>query len=104
MTNIRENRIKVNMESNIYDGSHVFHGTVENVSRNGIKLFNIPQKFDTVSKSCVVVVSSKDKNFKFHVTPRWHKKDNYYKEIGLKIISPPLKWISFMKDLEYPMV
>ena len=104
MMSRRENRVDVTMESNISDGSHMFTGTVVNVSRNGIKLAEIPKKFDTVSTSCIAVVSGKGKNFKFNVIPRWHNEDNLYKEIGLKIVSPPLKWISFMKDLEYSVL
>lgn len=103
MMNRRENRVNVAMESNISDGIHMFTGTVSNVSRNGFKLIHIPKKFET-SSSCIAVISGKGRNFKFHVLPRWQKEDVLSKEIGLKIISPSLKWISFIKGLEYSVV
>lgn len=103
MMNRREHRVDVTMESSISDGINMFNGIVSNVSRNGIKLIDIPKKFET-SSACVTVISGKGKNFKFHVMPRWQKEDVFYKEIGLKIISPSLKWISFLKDLEYSVI
>ena len=104
MMSRRENRLSVVLDSHISDGKHMFNGIVSNISKNGIKLVNIPKKFDTASTSYVAVVSSKGKNFKFHVLPRWQKEDKNYKEVGLKIVSPPLKWISFMKDLENAII
>ena len=103
MMNRREHRVNVGMESSISDGVTMCNGFVSNVSRNGIKLIDIPKKLDT-SASCVAVISGKGKNFKFHVLPRWQKEDSHYKEIGFKIISPSLKWISFLKDLEYSVI
>ncbi|MBC8316736.1 MAG: PilZ domain-containing protein [Desulfobulbaceae bacterium] len=103
MMNRRENRVNVAMESSISDGTHMFNGIVSNISRNGLKLIDIPKKFDT-SSACVTVISGKGRHFKFHVLPRWQKEDAIYKEIGLKIISPSLKWQSFLKDLEYSVI
>ena len=103
MMNRREHRVSVAMESSISDGTKMFNGFVSNVSRNGIKLVDIPKKLDT-SASCVAVISGKGKNFKCHMLPRWQKEDSHYKEIGFKIISPSLKWISFLKDLEYSVL
>jgi len=103
MMNRRENRVNVAMESSISDGTNMFDGIVANVSRSGLKLIDVPKKFSS-SSSCITVISGKGKNFKFHVMPRWQKEDVFYKELGLKIISPSLKWISFLKDLEYSVI
>ena len=103
MMNRREHRVSVAMESSISDGTNMFNGFVSNVSRNGIKIIDVPKKLDP-SASYLTVISGKGKNFKFHVSPRWQKEDSHYKEIGFKIISPSLKWIRFLKDLEYSVL
>ena len=103
MINRREHRVNVTMESNVSDGTHMFSGLVSNVSRNGLKLVDIPKKFNP-SAACVAVVTGKGENFKFHLSPRWHKEDKTSKEIGCKIISPSLRWISFLKNIEYSVI
>ena len=100
MMSRREKRVDISLESSISDGNKMFNGLVSNVSRNGIKLVDIPKKLDT-APSYLTVVSGKGKNFKFYVSPCWQSEGSHYKEMGFKIISPSLKWISFLKDLEY---
>lgn len=97
--NSREPRTEITMYADISDSKRTFKGVVVNVSREGLKVSEIPVKFDFYSKKYTAVISDKDKNFKFHLKPRWSKLDSPYKEIGFQIISPPLEWIRFINDL-----
>nr|NQU91605.1 PilZ domain-containing protein [Bacteroidota bacterium] len=96
----RELRTETTMTADISDGKHTFKGVVVDVSRKGLKVMEIPQKFDFYSKKYTAVIAEKGKNFKFHLKPRWSKIDPPYKEIGFQIISPPLEWVKFINGLE----
>ena len=96
----RELRTELTMYADISDGKHTFKGIVVNVSRKGLKVMEIPQKFDFYSDKYTAVISDKGKNFKFHLKPRWSKIEPPYKEIGFQIISPPLEWVKFINGME----
>lgn len=96
----RENRIQINMETDVSDGTLVFDGTVLNVSRKGLMLRNIPRKFDFYSPKWVAIVDGPGKIFKLLMKPRWSKMQGQHKNIGFQIISPPLKWIRFINELD----
>ncbi|MFP3983826.1 MAG: PilZ domain-containing protein [Desulfurivibrionaceae bacterium] len=100
MKNNRESRNDIRLLADISDGKHVFEGTVVNVSRHGLKIMEIPQKFDFYAEKFTAVITEKDKNFKLFLNPRWSRIERPYKEIGFKIISPPLEWIKFINELE----
>ena len=96
----RELRTEITMSADISDGKHTFKGIVVNVSRKGLKVIEVPKKFDFYAEKYTAVISDKGKNFKFHLKPRWSKIDPPYKEIGFQIISPPLEWVKFINGLE----
>ena len=96
----RELRTEITIFADISDGKHTFKGIVVNVSRKGLKMVEIPQKFDFYSEKYTAVIFEKGNHFKFHLKPRWSKIDPQYKEIGFQIISPPLEWIKFVNELE----
>ena len=88
----RERRTEITMIADISDGRHTFKGVVVNVSRNGLRLKEIPQKFDFYSNKYTAVITDKETNIKFNLKPRWSKIQPPYKEIGFQIISPPLNY------------
>ena len=57
----RETRVGVTMNATMSDGNFVFEGRVENISRTGFKMTDIPAKFDPESPECTAVLSSKSK-------------------------------------------
>ncbi|MBI5559149.1 MAG: PilZ domain-containing protein [Deltaproteobacteria bacterium] len=97
---LRDDRTEITILANIADGKHVFEGMVVNVSREGLKMIDIPQKFDFYSEKYTAVITEKDNNFKLHLKPRWAKTKKTHKDVGFKIISPPLEWIKFINELE----
>ena len=99
----REKRTPITMLANISDGKRVYEGIVINVSRDGLQMNDIPEKFDFYSEKYTAVISQQDKNFKFFLSPRWSKTTSRatgsFKEVGFKIISPPLDWIRFINEM-----
>jgi len=95
----REKRTAITILANISDGKRAYEGMVVDVSRDGLKMKDIPEKFDFYSEKYTAVITHQDKNFKFFLTPRWSKTSGSLKEIGFKIISPPLDWIRFINKL-----
>ncbi len=95
----REKRTPLTMFAAISDGSRVYEGIVINVSRDGLMMKEIPEKFDFYAERYTAVISQQDKHFKFFLAPRWSKTTGIFKEIGFRIISPPLEWIRFVNKL-----
>ncbi len=87
--------------ADIADGSFVFDGTLEDISIDGFRINNVPQKLQLKAKKYNVVVSGHQENFKIVVVPRWVKKnrDNGYQEVGFKILNPSWNWIGFVKEI-----
>lgn len=96
----REKRVGVAMTATMSDGFFVFEGSVENVSRTGFKMTDIPAKFDAESSECTAVISSKTKNYKFSIRPTWSTEEGIYKVVGFEIISPPAEWLELLDELD----
>ena len=96
----REKRIEFAMGADISDGTLVFDGTVSNASLKGLMLRGVPIKFDLNSPKWVAVIDGPGKIFKLLMKPRWSKVQGKRQDIGFQIISPPLKWIRFINELD----
>jgi hypothetical protein len=96
----RENRLRINMEADVADGTLVFDGTVSNASLKGLMLRHVPRNFDFYSPKWVAVIEDPGKIFKLKIKPRWSTIYGQHKNIGFQIISPPWKWIRFINDLQ----
>ncbi len=97
----RHQRMTVdNLLADISDGMRVFHGTVTDVSRFGLKLDEIPKKLDDRAKRLSIVVSGEGKNFKMKARPRWASRQSISKKIGIEIINAPWGWTEFVMDSE----
>ncbi len=96
----RETRVGVTMTATMSDGNFIFEGSVENISRTGFKMTDIPAKFDPESSDCTAVISSKTKNYKFSVRPTWSTEKGIYKVVGFEILSPPAEWLAFLDELD----
>jgi len=97
----RHQRIQMqNLIANLSDGIDSFSGTINNISRQGMLLDDIPQK---VKKSqgikLSIIVSAKGKDFKMQVEPKWFS-GNKSQKMGLAIIDPPLDWTVLAMDCE----
>jgi len=96
----RENRIDVAMTSTISAGKFFFEGVVANVSRQGLKMAELPGKFDAVMSTCTAIVTGEGKSFRLVLQPRWSKGKGYYREVGFMIVDSPAGWASFLDQLD----
>jgi hypothetical protein len=96
----REKRIELTMAADISDGILVFGGNVSNASLKGLMIRNVPRKFNFNTPKWIAVINSTGKNFKLLMNPHWSKVQGKYMDIGFQIVSPPLKWIRFINELD----
>jgi hypothetical protein len=94
-----EKRMGVTMNAVMSDGNFVFEGRVENISRIGFTMTDIPSKFNAKSSECTAVISNKTRNYKVAIRPIWSAEEGIYKVVGFDILSPPAAWLAFVDDL-----
>ncbi len=84
-----------NLVAHLSDGVHSFSGTVSNISRLGILLNDFPERPGTLENKLLITISSKSKDFKLQVEPKWVGGNNPENKMGLAIINPPFDWTMF---------
>ena len=96
----QERYLVEDITSSLADAHFCFSGMVEDVSRTGIRISNLPQKFDDSVGICICVIEAQGKNFKIEVEPRWTNDSGFLKEVGFKITNPPWNWTAFIRKYE----
>lgn len=101
MNKRKHHRIVVpNLQAEVASGAEVFSGTINDVSRDGILLNNIPQKLNKPNEILSIIVISSGQKFKMLAMPRWISGSNLKNEMGVEIIDAPLGWVEFVKTRE----
>lgn len=90
----------VNLLIDVSDGLGFFSGSVNNLSRVGLCMNDLPAKLDQNARRLSIVVSGHGKNFKMVATPRWTEEGKYKKNIGVEIINAPWGWTEFVMSME----
>ncbi len=97
----RHNRFVVgNLQVDISDGQGFFSGTVEDLSRFGLKLNDVHKKLNDRAKNFSLIVSGQGKHFKMSAKPKWTLGQSFSKKIGLEIVKAPLGWAEFVMKFE----
>jgi len=97
----RHQRMAVaNLHVDISDGQGFFSGTVEDFSRFGMKLDNVPKRLDEKAGNLALVVSGEGKHFKMKARPRWARRKSFSKKVGLEIVNAPWGWAEFVMQFE----
>ena len=80
--------------SSLFDGRSNFIGVVDDVSSSGVRISNIPAKFNCSSKQCFSLINAPETDYKVVLMPRWTEVTNngMYKTVGFKIHNPPPGW------------
>lgn len=78
----------------------ICRGRILDASTSGLKIADIDPDFFTENSIYTLTLSGKDHNYRVMVSLCWIKKDysRNYAEAGLKLISAPWEWISFVLD------
>lgn len=88
------------LSSNVSDGSSAFLVVVEDLSKNGVGLSQVPTNFDETVKKCLAVVNTPHNDFKLDLNPRWIQvsEKGKHKKIGFEIENPSSEWIEFVES------
>jgi hypothetical protein len=88
--------------SNISDGKSTFVGVVEDISINGLRISQVPAKFDDTVDKCYSIVKGPKNDFAIALQPRWVHITNkgMYKMIGFEIEDPPANWADFVEGIK----
>lgn len=91
----------IGLMTNISDGSSTFFGVVEDISRNGLRISQLPAGFDDTVDRCHGIVNGLHTDFAIALQPRWVRNTNkgMYKMIGFEIEAPPEKWTAFVDGI-----
>lgn len=90
------------LESNISDGKSAFLVVVEDISKTGVGVSEIPADFDETVHKCLAVVNAPLEDFKLDLHPKWvHLSGNgRYKRIGFQIDNPSADWVKFVEEVK----
>jgi len=88
--------------SNVFDGRSAVLGVVEDISKTGLRVSNIPSSFEDSVETCYMVVNGPRNDFYLVLHPRWSHSTNrgMYKMMGFQIQNPPGEWEEFLKCVE----
>ena len=101
MNKRRYERIEVqNVVANLSDGVDSFSGTINDVSRAGMLLADIPKELHNWGEKLSIIVSAKGKDYNMLVVPKWISKNYSEKRMGLVILDAPLDWTLFVMNCE----
>jgi hypothetical protein len=95
----------IGIMSNISDGTAAFVGVVEDVSRNGLRISQVPAEFDEAAVFCRGIINGPREEYVFALKPRWVSRTHrgMYKMIGFEIEAPTEKWTSFVDGMKDDM-
>lgn len=101
MNRRRHQRIEVqNVVANLSNGFDFFSGTVNDVSRVGMLLADIPKELHDWREKLSIIVSARDIDYKMLVVPKWISENYSEKRMGLAILDAPLDWTVFVMNCE----
>lgn len=86
----------------LFDGRNKYFGVVEDLSKDGLRLTQVPAEFDESATSCSAVVHSPTGDVRVSLHPCWIRATSkgMYKTIGFQIHNPPQGWQGLIEELE----
>ncbi len=101
MENRKYPRINIDsLMADISDGKGFFIGNIDNVSRFGISVSDLPKQLDEQASMLTAIVSGRGENFKMFLKPKWDIVTGDKKRLGLEIESCSWGWTDFIMNLE----
>ena len=82
------------------NGIDLCTGLACNISRSGIGLIDIPEKFAQNPGNLSIVISGREKIFRMVIQPKWAQSIGQRKRLGGKVVSPPAGWPEFIQHYE----
>lgn len=88
------------MQADISDGNEFFSGTVQNISRFGLAISDIPDTLDRDADIYSIIIDGPGIHFKLLVRPVWEQLIDGCKTIGTVIENSPWTWTDFVMEKE----
>jgi hypothetical protein len=87
--------------ADIADGHFIYGGIVEDISLEGLRLNDLPDKFAVIGRQYSIMVSGGPDCpcYKLKVSPCWRKKNGFLLDVGFKIVENPANWHNFVRQL-----
>lgn len=92
--------IITHIEADISDGRGFYTGTVQDISRFGLSISNIPKRLDTSADIYSVILDGPGTHFKLLARPIWEQEDGMSKTIGAQIENSPWTWTEYVMHHE----
>ena len=84
------------IEADISDGKGFFTGTVQDISRFGLSISNVPKRLDKAADIYSVILDGPGTHFKLLARPVWEEDDGLSKTIGAQIENSPWTWTEYV--------
>lgn len=90
------------LKSNLSDGSSTFFVVVDDVSKTGVGISQVPEGFDETVHRCFAVINGPLEDFTLVLQPRWVDAPSLDtpRRIGFHIDDPPGEWVDFVTSLK----
>lgn len=90
------------LKSNLSDGSSAFPVAIDDVSKTGVSVSQVPEGFDETVRNCFAVINAPPEDFSLILRPCWVGFSNQgkYRRIGFHIDDPPPAWVYFVEGLK----
>lgn len=86
--------------ADISDGKGFFIGTIDNISRFGLSVSDLPSQLNADAEILTAIINGHGENFKMFLKPRWEVIDGERKSVGLEIESCSWGWTDFVMNME----
>ncbi len=88
------------LEADISDGKGFYTGRVQDISRFGLSISDIPSRLDKSADIYSVILDGPGTHFKLLVRPVWEDADGDTKTIGAQIENSPWTWTEYVMKHE----
>lgn len=86
--------------ADISDGKGFFIGSIDNISRFGLQVSDLPKQLDINAEILTAIINGQGENFKMFLKPRWEVVNGQKKRVGLEIESCSWGWTDYVMGLE----
>lgn len=90
------------LKSNLSDGSSAFSVVIDDVSKTGVGVSQVPEGFDETVRNCFALINVPPEDFSLILHPCWVRTSSQgkYRRIGFHIDDPPPEWVYFVEGLK----
>lgn len=84
------------IEADISDGKGFYTGIVQDISRFGLSISDIPKRLDKTADIYSIILDGPGTHFKLLARPVWEEEKGMSKKIGAQIENSPWTWTEYV--------